>query len=58
MCATEGGLDLRALYGPTVRNEWVGPVGKRTLEPFAHEKPVMARLWSLSENETGFDRKL
>ena len=53
MCATEDGLDLRELYGPTGRNEWVGPVGKGTLEPFAYEKPVMERLWELSEEETG-----
>ena len=57
MCATEDGLDLRALYGPTGRNEWVGPVGKGTLEPFAYDKSVMERLWSLSERETGFDWK-
>ena len=55
MCATEPGLELRALYGPTGRNEWVGPVGKGTLEPFAHEKSVMQRLWALSEKETGFE---
>ena len=54
MCATEAGLDLRELYGPTGRNEWVGPVGQGTLEPFAYEKPVMERLWELSEEETGF----
>jgi NAD(P)-dependent dehydrogenase (short-subunit alcohol dehydrogenase family) len=53
MCATEDGLDLRELYGPTGRNEWVGPVGKGTLEPFAYEKPVMERLWELSEEKTG-----
>ena len=58
MCATEDGLDLRALYGPTGRNEWVGPVGKGTLEPFAYDKPVMEKLWSLSEKKTGFDWKL
>ncbi len=58
MCATEGGLDLRALYGPTGRNEWVGPVGKGTLEPFAHDKATMERLWRLSEQETGFDWEL
>ena len=58
MCATEDGLDLRELYGPTGRNEWVGPVGKGTLEPFAYDKPTMERLWILSENETGFDWKL
>ena len=53
MCATEDGLDQRALYGPTGWNEWVGPVGKGTLEPFAYDKPVMERLWDLSEKETG-----
>ncbi len=58
MCATEGGLEQRALYGPTGRNEWVGPVGKGTLEPFAYDKPTMERLWELSETETGFDWKL
>lgn len=55
MCATADGLEQRALYGPTGRMEWVGPVGKGTLEPFAHEKPVMERLWALSEKETGFE---
>ena len=54
MCATEGGLEPRALYGPTGRNEWVGPVGKGTLETFAYDKPVMEQLWDLSEQETGF----
>ena len=54
MCATEPGLDLRELYGPTGRNEWVGPVGKGTLEPFAYDKAVMARLWEVSEKATGF----
>ena len=58
MCATEDGLDLRELHGPTGRNEWVGPVGKGTLEPFAYDKPVMERLWNLSENETDFHWKL
>lgn len=55
MCATQAGLDQRELYGPTGRMEWVGPVGKGTLEPYAHEKPVMERLWALSEEETGFE---
>lgn len=52
--ATEDGLELRALYGPTGRNEWVGPVGKGTLEPFAYDKPVMQRWWELSEVQTGY----
>jgi len=54
MCATEDGLKQRALYGPTGRMEWVGPVGEGTLEPYAHDEPVMQRLWALSEKETGF----
>lgn len=53
MCATEDGLEQRALYGPTGRNEWVGPVGRGTLEPFAYDKSVMERLWNLSEQATG-----
>lgn len=55
MCATEDGLEQRALYGPTGRMEFVGPVGKGTLHPHAHEKSVMERLWDLSEKETGFE---
>lgn len=55
MCATEDGLEQRALYGPTGLMEFVGPVGKGTLHPHAYEKPVMERLWTLSEMETGFE---
>ena len=58
MCATEDGLEPRALYGPTGRNEWVGPVGAGTLEPYAYDKAVMKRLWELSEEETGFHWEL
>ncbi|WP_240686488.1 hypothetical protein [Aliiroseovarius marinus] len=47
-------LEQRALYGPTGRMEFVGPVGKGTLHPHAYDKPVMERLWVLSEQETGF----
>lgn len=54
MCATEDGLDQKALYGPTGRMEWVGPVGKGTLEPFALDKAVAVKLWDRSEKETGF----
>lgn len=54
MCATEDGLEQRALYGPTGRMEWVGPVGRGTLEPYAYDKAVMAELWDRSEDETGF----
>lgn len=55
MCATETGLEQRALYGPTGRMEFVGPVGKGTLEPFACDKTTMEKLWRRSETETGFN---
>ena len=54
MCATEKNLEQRALYGPTGRMEWVGPVGKGRLEPFAYDKEVMERLWKRSEEETDY----
>lgn len=54
MCATESGLEQRALYGPTGRMEFVGPVGKGTLHPHAHDKTVMSNLWDVSEKATGF----
>ena len=53
MCATESGLEQRALYGPTGRMEFVGPVGKGTLEPHAYDKAVMEKLWDVSEQATG-----
>lgn len=55
MCATEDGLAQRALYGPTGRLEVVGPVGKGTLNPHAYDKAVMAKLWDVSEEATGFE---
>ena len=58
MCATQGGLDQRALHGPTGWMQTGGPVGKGTLEPYAHDKPVMTRLWERSEQETGFSWRL
>lgn len=54
MCATESGLEQRALYGPTGRLEFVGPVGKGTLHTHAHDKTVMSKLWDVSEKATGF----
>ena len=54
MCATEDGLEERALYGPTGRMQFVGPVGKGTLNAHAYDKPVMERLWDVSEQATGF----
>ncbi|HIG74616.1 MAG TPA: SDR family oxidoreductase [Bacteroidetes bacterium] len=55
MCATEDGLEPRALYGPTGRMEAVGPVGRGTLNAHAYDKPVMKRLWDVSEEAVGFE---
>ena len=57
MCATEPDLKQRAFYGPTGRNYWTGPVGECKLEPHALDKPVMEKLWTLSEEETGCNWK-
>ncbi|WP_299083051.1 SDR family oxidoreductase [uncultured Ruegeria sp.] len=54
MCATEDGLEQRALYGPTGLMQTGGPVGKGTLNPHAYDKTVMAKLWNVSEEATGF----
>lgn len=54
MCATEDGLEQRALYGPTGRMEMVGPVGRGSLEPYAYDKATMVKLWQRSEEKTGF----
>ncbi|SFR35920.1 NAD(P)-dependent dehydrogenase, short-chain alcohol dehydrogenase family [Yoonia tamlensis] len=54
LCATEQDLEQRALYGPTGRMEFVGPVGKGTLHPHAYDKTVTSRLWDVSEKATGF----
>lgn len=55
MCATEEGLEQRALYGPTGFMEFVGPVGRGTLHPHATDKAVMERLWNVSEKAVGFE---
>ncbi|HHB80894.1 MAG TPA: SDR family oxidoreductase [Aliiroseovarius sp.] len=54
MCATEDGLEQRALYGPTGRMQFVGPVGRGNLNPHAYDKPVMERLWMVSQQAVGF----
>lgn len=54
MCATEDGLEQRALHGPTGRMQTGGPVGTGRLEPHAYDKAVMTRLWDVSEKATGF----
>lgn len=53
MCATEENLDQKAFYGPTGRNNWVGPVGAHPIKPHAKDKAVAKKLWDLSEEATG-----
>lgn len=54
MCATADGLAQRAFYGPTGRLETGGPVGEGKLESYAYDKAVMSKLWTVSEEATGF----
>ena len=58
MCATKDGLEQRALYGPTGFIQFVGPVGKGTLNAHAYDKPVMEKLWSVSEEKTQYAWKI
>ena len=53
MCATGEGLKPETLYGPTKRMETVGPIGECPLENHALDRDMAARLWTLSEQETG-----
>ncbi len=54
MCATEPQLDEAGFYGPTGRNYFTGPVGECKLAPHAKDKPVMEKLWEVSEKAVGF----
>lgn len=54
MCASADGLAERAFYGPTGWMETGGPVGEGKLEPYAYDKAVMSKLWTVSEDATGF----
>ncbi|GAB5533148.1 MAG: SDR family oxidoreductase [Roseivirga sp.] len=55
MCATETeqNLNQKAYYGPTGRMQWTGPVGECKLAPHAQDMTVAAKLWTVSEKETG-----
>tara|TARA_R110002049_G_scaffold309014_2_gene515823 strand:- start:2732 stop:3682 length:951 start_codon:yes stop_codon:yes gene_type:complete len=53
MCAIEPDLDQEGFYGPTGKNYWTGPVGECKLEPHAKDKPVMEKLWNLTEKAVG-----
>lgn len=54
MCATEVNLEQRALYGPTGFLGFIGPVGNGTLNPHAHDKVSMDKLWKISEEKVNF----
>lgn len=54
MCATEEDLDPNGFYGPTKHGYWTGPVGECKLESNALDKEVAKRLWTVSEEATGF----
>ena len=54
MCATADGLEGRALYGPTGMLGFVGPVGQGNLNAHAYDKPVMEKLWAVSEQAVDF----
>jgi len=56
MCATEAeeNLHQKSYYGPTGLMQWTGPVGECKLEPHAQDKPVMVKLWEVSEKAIGF----
>ncbi len=52
MCATEDGLKDAKLYGPTKRQEMVGPVGEGTIESHVLDEKVAKKLRTLSEKTT------
>jgi len=56
MCATEAEkyLNQKAFFGPTKRMQTGGPVGECTLEPHAQDKTVTTKLWTVSEEATGY----
>ena len=58
MCAIEKDLDQKGFYGPTGRGYFKGPVGECELKPHALDKEVAAKLWTTSEEKTGFEWSL
>ncbi len=55
MCATEDNLKQQAYYGPSGMMNWVGPVDECRLEPFALDREVARRLWTLSEKQVSLN---
>lgn len=52
MCATEEGLKLETLYGPTKRADTVGPIDACSLDEVALNQEAAAKLWTVSEQKT------
>ncbi len=53
LCATEPDVKPETLYGPTKRAETAGPVGECSLQDHALDRTAAARLWQVSEEQTG-----
>ena len=53
MCATEDNLKQKAYYGPTGMMNWKGPVGECEIESFVWDREMAAKLWTVSEEQTG-----
>lgn len=53
LCATEDNLKEFAYYGPTKRNEMVGPVGECEIEKSVLDTYQAKELWKVSEESTG-----
>ena len=58
MCATEEGLKSATLYGPTRRNELVGPIDECSIEQLVLNREDAARLWTISEQKTSLSLAL
>lgn len=54
LCSTENNLEDEVFYGPTKRNEMVGPIGKSDLQAHTLDRDVASRFWTISEEKTGF----
>jgi len=53
LCLNENRLKPERFYGPTQRANMVGIIGETDLQDHALDQEVAARLWALSEEQTG-----
>ena len=53
LCLNEDDLLPERFYGPTQRSNMVGIIGETDLQDHALDREVAARLWTLSEEQTG-----